>query len=844
VSTIRSREGLTARVRQSLRVAGPYGFITLFSAALLWRPLFAGEAFYWGTPLLQFVPWQKLAAEMWQSGQLPLWNPLVGCGAPLAANYQTAAFYPLNGLHLLLPAEVALSWTVAFHIALAGWGAYAWGRAVGLDRFPALVGALAMEGSGFLVARAALFPSVALTFPWIAVWLWRAEVVVRAQVRGRPAPGTGLRAASLMGLAVGLGLLAGHAQTAFYGGVLTAAYAGFRTVQAIYRRGQQWGQEDGVKARKAVHGNWLLEVVRSGGLPALSLVLGVGLAAVQLLPTAELLLNSHRSGGVHADVAMTYSLWPWRLITALAPGFFGTPGRGTYWGYGAQWEDALYVGVLPFLLAGAAAALSVGGARRSNPAAAPSDPCKGEGSVGSPRTSAWAGEYRGLTHFWLGSALVGLVLALGENTPVFPFLFRRIPGFDLFQAPTRWLAVSTVALALSSGIGLHCWLRRGTPRKEGPLVITVGGALLVAGLAAPRLVPAVPATFGPATARLGIALAITGTLALVRSQLVRIHALGLIAWRSAVLVFVALDLLTVGWPSVPSVDRSLYQGVTRTAEVLRDAMAHPRVYWPVDPSHHDLAYDALYRVKFDYLSFDDFGPSDLKGWWGMREDQIPNAGMLDQVASANNFDPLLIDWYADLLDAAVEEPGVLRAMGVTHVATDGAGPTGERVHSGASADFYRMPDVPGRAWIVHRASPVPASRTLAAVSSPSFDPAQVVLLDGDPSDQGQSDQTRPPFAEPVLRDGLNRVTIRTVLNAPGYLVLADTWYPGWQARVDGEPTALLRANHAFRAVQLTAGEHVVEMVYRPTSVLVGAAASVAALGLILLSLIVRPRKRP
>ena len=166
------------------------------------------------------------------------------------------------------------------------------------------------------------------------------------------------------------------------------------------------------------------------------------------------------------------------------------------------------------------------------------------------------------------------------------------------------------------------------------------------------------------------------------------------------------------------------------------------------------------------------------------------------------------------------------------------------MHSGASADFYRMPDVPGRAWIVHRASPVPASRTLAAVSSPSFDPAQVVLLDGDPSDQGQSDQTRPPFAEPVLRDGLNRVTIRTVLNAPGYLVLADTWYPGWQARVDGEPTALLRANHAFRAVQLTAGEHVVEMVYRPTSVLVGAAASVATLGLILLSLIVRPRKRP
>jgi len=216
-----------------------------FVILLLWRALFAGESFFWGTPLLQFVPWQRMAAAMWRAGHLPLWNPLAGCGAPLAANYQTAAFYPLNAIYLLLPAEVALSWTTALHLALAGWGMYSWGRAVGLDRFPAFIGALSLSGSGFLVARAALFPSMALTFSWLSVWLWRAETLVR-----RRSPSDAL----WLGLSIGLGLLAGHAQTAFYGALLLVAYLVFRTLQEARSRKQEAGsrkQEAGGRRQEA-----------------------------------------------------------------------------------------------------------------------------------------------------------------------------------------------------------------------------------------------------------------------------------------------------------------------------------------------------------------------------------------------------------------------------------------------------------------------------------------------------------------------------------------------------------------------------------------------------------------
>jgi hypothetical protein len=772
---------------------------------------------------------------MWRSGHLPLWNPLVGCGAPLAANYQTAAFYPLNALYLVTRAEVALSWTVAFHLALTGWGMLRWGRTIGLDRFPALVGALALEGSGYLVARAALFPSMALTFPWIAIWLWRAEVLVQRAQRYPTSSGEATRAALGLGLVLGLGLLAGHAQTAFYGGLLTAAYSAFRTVQDLRDRGhnaknRQQGQK-GRMVEEAEPGN-AREILRSArrisGLLVVSLVVGLGLAAVQLLPTAELLMHSQRSAGVSDEFAMTYSFWPWRLITLVAPDFFGNPGRGTYWGYASYWEDAAYVGLLPLLLAIGATTRAFRRKQRNEDA----------------RISASVLD-RPLTRFWIGSAVIALILALGKNSPVFPFLFDHIPGFDLFKAPARWLGVTTIALAALAAIGAQHWPRGRRARRRGALGATLGGALLIGGLVAPRLVAAqstlaeIPTTFGPATVRLGISLILVSVLSLLRGRRQHVPGQPTTRWRAAVCLFITLDLLTLGWALVPTVDRSLYHGSTKTASVLRDERDPVRVYWPSDPAHQDRGYDAQYHVKFDYLTFDDFGPDDAGYWRGMREDQLPNAGMLDGIASANNFDPLLVGAYGELLQVAVEAPHVLQAMGVTHIVSDRSRPGGERIHTSDSAGIYRLPDALGRAWIVPRARQTPADEMLAAMKAPSFDPAYTVLVE----DKGGRAHDEASSSILSLQDGPNRVTIQADLDVPGVLVLADTWYPGWQAIVDGESAGLLRANHAFRAVHLAAGEHTIVMIYRPASVLIGGIISLTMVVLLILGTLASHREK-
>jgi uncharacterized membrane protein YfhO len=75
----------------------------------------------------------------------------------------------------------------------------------------------------------------------------------------------------------------------------------------------------------------------------------------------------------------------------------------------------------------------------------------------------------------------------------------------------------------------------------------------------------------------------------------------------------------------------------------------------------------------------------------------------------------------------------------------------------------------------------------------------------------------------------DRAKYEVDLEAPGFVVSVDAWGPGWRGFVDGRATDVLQANAVFRAVAVPAGRHVVEMIYRPWTVLVGLTVSAAAL---------------
>jgi len=156
------------------------------------------------------------------------------------------------------------------------------------------------------------------------------------------------------------------------------------------------------------------------------------------------------------------------------------------------------------------------------------------------------------------------------------------------------------------------------------------------------------------------------------------------------------------------------------------------------------------------------------------------------------------------------------------------------VHSGDVKIYQTLEALP-RAFVAHEAHLVADdAAALALMRDPAFDPGQTVVLAmeaGSPADESLrangSSGGREGTRVKILSYEPERVRLRADLETTGYLVLTDTYYPGWQVTVDGRPATIQRADVAFRAVELTAGEHLVEFQYRPENVLLGLGLSVA-----------------
>lgn len=139
----------------------------------------------------------------------------------------------------------------------------------------------------------------------------------------------------------------------------------------------------------------------------------------------------------------------------------------------------------------------------------------------------------------------------------------------------------------------------------------------------------------------------------------------------------------------------------------------------------------------------------------------------------------------------------------------------------------------------HRVFFVTASRTgidgevLSAVREDGFDPAKTVWFD----DGDASSLPKAKGSARVSEDGVNSVTVETDSSGPGWLVLLDAWYPGWEATVDAHPVKLRRADYAFRAVEVPGGKSVVRFEFRPRPVRTGLLLALAA-GLVILAALI------
>jgi uncharacterized membrane protein YfhO len=95
----------------------------------------------------------------------------------------------------------------------------------------------------------------------------------------------------------------------------------------------------------------------------------------------------------------------------------------------------------------------------------------------------------------------------------------------------------------------------------------------------------------------------------------------------------------------------------------------------------------------------------------------------------------------------------------------------------------------------------------------------------------------------IVRYQPNEIEIETFASLPSYLVMSETYYPGWKAKVDRKRAPVYPANIAFRAVPVPSGHHNVRLLYKPESVRIGAYLAGVGLLLLLVSMIrLRPRR--
>lgn len=735
----------TPPVVWALALAGPL--------VLLGPMLAQGQVLFWGTPLLQFAPWHSLAVDIVRHGGLPLWNPFLGAGAPLLANYQSALLYPPNWLLLIVTPAWGHGLLLLFHLMWTAAGMVLLARALGARPLGQLVAAQAWSLSPFLVSRSA-FLSLEAAVAWLP-WVVLVGIRLGREVSSGLAGGRVRRALLGFGVVVALQLLAGHAQITWYGLVLTSCLV--LVVSSDSRAG------------------WL----RGVAALAMGLTLALGLSAAQILPTAEYLMQSSRASGLDSLTATTYSFWPWRTLGLLLPDLFGSPAAGDFWGYGNYWEDALYVGLLPLLMAATAMV----------------------------KFRRFEGERRRLAVFLAAGAFVAFLLALGSNAPVFPWLYRWVPTFDMFNAPARWNVATTMCLALLASMGADLW-SSPTPRGRYWKHLAVAGAfaIVAAGFAARALAVDLRPSLPRAFETLGFWAMSAVILQLSWPERVDQR------WWVLVGLVVAADLLAADVGLVPSTSPRLYTESTGLRQRVDDGH---RLYMP--PSLE-------YEVKFERSHrFDTFHPG--IDWLDVREAALPNTSMLASLPTFNNFDPLLAADYSDWVDLLDQSQPALRER---LLALADVGWLGEDTPGSPLGVNYREVATAARVRIVPEARLV-ANRgeALAGLASAAADPASVVWIESQGilparTEGGEGE------AEVIGGGDPNTVVVRAVAEAGGWLLLSDAWYPGWVVEVDGSPVDLYRADGLFRAVWIPPGEHVAQFDYRPWIFALGVLVSSAA----------------
>lgn len=369
-------------------------------------------------PVRQQYPWRYLGVNTLKQFEIPLWNPYAFSGTPLLANIQSAVFYPLNIVFLVLPFQYGWSLLIILQSLLSFLFLYMYLRYLNLERTACFLGAFTFTFCGFSIAWLEwnTIGQTALWLPLILLciehllkkirWQWVAIVIFAACAQ----------------------FFAGHVQVWFYSFLISIAYFFVRMMQLSYQQ------------KKSSNVSFVFKKC----YPFLFIgIVVICLTAIQWIPTVQLIVNSARDVD---QAGYTQPGWfiPWQhLIQFVSPDFFGNPATLNYWGTWNYGELVGYVGILPLLMA----------------------------------IFACIFRHDKKTFFFTGLFILSLLFALPTFIAFIPFVLK-IPFLSTAQ-PTRLLFVTDFSLAILAALGFDYFLR---VKRKSIFIILTFLSLVFAGL--------------------------------------------------------------------------------------------------------------------------------------------------------------------------------------------------------------------------------------------------------------------------------------------------------------------------------------------------------------------------
>jgi hypothetical protein len=503
------------------------------------------------------------------------------------------------------------------------------------------------------------------------------------------------------------------------------------------------------------------------------------LGAVQLLPLAELSQFSNR--GLSLTEAAEYAVIPVQLIV----GLLLPSAEGGH-------ELVIYLGLVPLLLA----------------------------PFGVTKRNRWSWFYGILFVF-------SILFALGASTPVHSWFYYVVPGFRWVRTPARIFFVAALALAALVGFAIDnlaqkqwsptaiSWLTR--------LAVAVGTLALLIGLG-------LALGFGQ-TGRATLALAILIPIGL---GFIVLWARGLIsttvtAALLGILLFLDLASFDMSLMRFVSSDEAFAPG-RPAADYLAQKQGLYRVYSPSYSLPMQTAAAAGLQLA------DGVEPVHLAGY----DQFMARAGGYEDAS----FSVTIPNFGSGSIETALREvePN-LKLLGLLNVEYLAAafpmnwpGLTPEAEIEGTF--IYRNDHSLPRAWVTHQTA-LAETDWLTQLESLA-DLSNVAIIDNGPTLTGSSNSATPAIITGYSTD---LIELKTEIAEPGWLVLSEIWYPGWQATINADtPQAVAKVNGVLRGVYLNQpGEYQIRVEYRPGSVIFGGwitILTIAGLGLAILIIMI------